>query len=310
LKRPACAAGPGTAGSGGGAGARELDLGASALVTLLSFLWGGNPIAIKLALADAPPIRQGWMRFVLGGLTVLAWARAAGRPLRIDRSEIGPLVILGLLFTMQIGLLNLSVKYTSATHVSVLLNSYPLYTIVLAHFFVPGDRLTGWRALGVLLAYGGVVLLFSGELRAEGASLSGDLLASASAFLLGARQVYTNRAVQRIDPVKLLLAQVAVSVPAFAVWSGLLEPEATRWTLRLAASLAFQGVIVAGFNFILNTRLLKVYRPSSLAALYLTTPLFGVLQSWLLVGEPLTLRLLAAALLVVGGLALASRPSR
>lgn len=286
---------------------REVGVGAAGLVTLLSFLWGGNPIAIKLALPDAPPIRQGWMRFALGGLTVLAWARVTGRSLRVRRLEIAPLLILGLLFTVQIALQNLGVKYTSASHVSVLLNSYPLYTMVFAHFFVPGDRLTGWRATGVILAYAGVVLLFSGDVRVESGYVFGDLLTSGSACLLGARQVYTSRAVQRIDPVKLLLAQVAVGIPCFVVWSGLFEPEATQWTLRLATSLAFQGVIVAGFNFIVNIHLLKVYRPSGLAAFYLTTPLFGVLQSWLLVGDPLTLRLLSSAALVVGGIALASR---
>jgi drug/metabolite transporter (DMT)-like permease len=288
---------------------REVGPGAAALVTLLAFFWGGNPVAIKLALPDAPPIRQAWMRFALGSLTVLAWARATRRSFWLSRMEIRPLVILGLLFTVQIALQNLGVKYTSAGHVSVLLNSYPLYTMVFAHFFVPGDRLSGWRAAGVVVAYSGVVLLFSGELRAEGASVLGDLLTSASALLLGARQIYTNRTVQRIDPVKLLLAQAAVSIPVYLLWSGLFEPETTRWTLRLAACLAFQGVIVAGFNFIVNTHLLKVYRPSGLSAFYLTTPLFGVLQSWLLVGEPLTLRLLSSAALVVGGIALASRRS-
>jgi drug/metabolite transporter (DMT)-like permease len=286
---------------------RDLGLGAAALVTLLSFLWGANPIAIKLALPDAPPIRQAGMRFALGGLTVLAWALASGRSRRVFRTEIRPLLTLGLLFTVQIGLQNLGISYTSAAHVSILLNSYPIYTMVFAHFFVPGDRLTGWRAAGVIVAYAGVVLLFSGGTGGESSSILGDLLASCSACLLGARHVYTSRAVQRIDPVKLLLAQVAVSLPCFLLWSGCFEPEPTRWTPRLGASLAFQGVIVAGFNFILNMHLLKVYRPSGLAAFYLTTPLFGVLQSWLLVGEPLSLRLLTAAALVVGGISLASR---
>ena len=50
---------------------RNVDLRAAMLVTLLASLWGANPIAIKIGLIDAPPIRQAWMRFVLGGLTVL-----------------------------------------------------------------------------------------------------------------------------------------------------------------------------------------------------------------------------------------------
>ncbi|MBI4839964.1 MAG: EamA family transporter, partial [candidate division NC10 bacterium] len=46
-----------------------------------------------------------------------------------------------------------------------------------------------------------------------------------------------------------------------------------------------------------------------LAAYFLTTPLFGVFLSWLILDEVITFRLLVSAALVVGGIALASRPS-
>jgi drug/metabolite transporter (DMT)-like permease len=287
---------------------KNVDLKAATLVTAMAFVWAGNPIAIKLALADAPPIRQAWMRFILGGLTILGWARVNGNSLRVQRHELRALLVLGALFTAQIGLMNLGVKYTSAAHVAVLLNAYPIYTVLLAHFFVPGDRLSSWRAAGVVIAYAGVVLVFAQEFAVRSADLPGDFLISGSAFLLGVRTVYLNRAVQRIDPVKLLLAQVAFSVPCYLAWSAVFEAgEPTQWTWRLAASLLFQGCIVAGVNFILNLHLLKTYKPSGLASYYLTTPIFGVIQSWLVVGETVGLRLLLAASLVAAGIALANR---
>jgi drug/metabolite transporter (DMT)-like permease len=289
---------------------RNIDLKAATLVTLLAFLWAGNPIAIKIGLADAPPIRQAWMRFLLGGATVLAWARITRTPLRVHRREVRPLLVLGVIFTVQIALLNLGVNYTSAGHVSVLLNAYPIYTVLLAHVFVPGDRLSGARIVGVAIAYAGIVLLFSHAIRVESGLLLGDLITSGSAFLLGVRTIYLNRAVQRIEPVKLLLAQVAFSVPCYLVWSALFEAaHPYRWTWSLGLALAFQGFIVAGFNFILNLHLLKTYKPSGLAAYFLTRRLFGVLLSWLVLGEAVTIRLLLSAALVVGGIALASRPA-
>ena len=287
---------------------KNVDLQAASLVTLMAFLWAGNPIAIKLALVDAPPIRQAWMRFVLGGVAVLAWARVNGNSLRLHRHEVRALLVLGVLFTIQIALMNLGVKYTSAAHVAVLLNAYPIYTVVLAHLFVPGDRLTGRRTVGVALAYVGVVLVFSREITLQSAYLLGDFIISGSALLLGVRTVYLNRAVQRIDPVKLLLAQVAFSVPCYLAWSAVFEGgQPYQWTWRLASSLAFQGFIVAGFNFIMNLHLLRTYKPSGLASFYLATPIFGVFQSWLLVGEQVGLRLMLAACFVAAGIALANR---
>ena len=289
---------------------RNVDLRAATLVTMLAFLWAGNPIAIKIGLDDAPPIRQAWMRFVLGGLTVLFWALVTRTPLRIRRHEVRPLLILGILFTVQIALLNLGVKYTSAAHASVLVNAYPIYTVLLAHFFVPGDRLSSGRAMGAMIAYAGVVLLFSHEFTAASGLLAGDVITSGSAFLLGVRVIYLNRAVQKIDPMKLLLAQVVFSVPCYFLGSLVFEGTYPyQWTWALVLSLSFQGFIVAGFNFILNLHLLRTYKPSGLAAYFLTTPLFGVFLSWLVLGETITVRLLVSAALVVGGIALASRPS-
>jgi drug/metabolite transporter (DMT)-like permease len=60
-------------------------------------------------------------------------------------------------------------------------------------------------------------------------------------------------------------------------------------------------------NFILNLHLLKTYKPSGIASYYLATPIFGVLQSWLIVGETITLRLLLSASMVATGIALANR---
>jgi drug/metabolite transporter (DMT)-like permease len=51
---------------------------------------------------------------------------------------------------------------------------------------------------------------------------------------------------------------------------------------------------------------LETYRPRALAAFALTTPLFGVVATALVVHEPITWSLVLAALLVAGGIALAS----
>jgi drug/metabolite transporter (DMT)-like permease len=86
----------------------------------------------------------------------------------------------------------------------------------------------------------------------------------------------------------------------------LAEPAPTVLTGRLAASLFYQGVVIAGFNFIANMSLLKTYRPSGLAAFSLTTPLFGVLATALVIGEPIGWRLAISAVLVAGGIAAAT----
>jgi len=289
---------------------RPLDLRGAAVALLLSALWGANPVAIKIGLADAPPLRLAWMRFVLGGLTILAyawWTRRSGM-LRLRPGEAGPIASLGLLFAVQIALMNVGIGLTSAAHGAVLLNSYAIHTVVLAHFFIPGDRMTPAKIGGVVVAYGGIALLFGGGLSARGDTLMGDLVVMLSALLLGERTVYMARALQRVDPMKLLLGQAVIGSACFLAASVWLERgTATRWTAPLAGSLAYQGVVVAGFNFVVNAWLLQVYRPSALSAWALTSPIWGVVVAWAVAGEPLTPMVVASSVMVAAGIGLATR---
>ena len=121
------------------------------------------------------------------------------------------------------------------------------------------------------------------------------------------RTVYLAKAVQRLDPVKLLLSQAAIGCAILIVVSSIAEPQPTRWTPRLAAALAYQGGLIAGFCFIVNLWLLKRYRPSGLAAFFLTQPIFGVVAAAIVTGDRLTPTLLIACAAVAVGIGLSTR---
>src|SRR4030095_14513180 len=200
---------------------RPLDLRAPALALTLAAIWSANPLAVKVGLADAPPFRLAWMRFLLGGGAVLgsAWGArppggfgvATGRPFRLAwmRFLLGGLAILayawwtrhrgvfdvhpgewrvlwslGLLFVVQIGLMNVGIARTTATHAAVLGNSSAVPPVVLAHFFIPGDRLTVPKLGGIAIAYLGIVLLFARDFSFQSGTVVGDLIVSASALLV------------------------------------------------------------------------------------------------------------------------------
>jgi drug/metabolite transporter (DMT)-like permease len=288
---------------------KNVDSTGALLALLTSVFWGANTVAIKLGLADAPPLRLAWMRFVVGGAAIAIWAWATGRlaGLRVAREEWRPMLMLALIFTAQIGTMNIGTSLTSASHASILLNLYSVHTVVLSHFLIPGDRLTVRRVAGVVVAYAGIVVLFAGQSGDGSASLLGDAIVFVSAFLLAERLVYLARAVQQLDPVKLLLSQAAVGSALFMLGSALTETAPTVWTPRLAGSIAYQGILIAGFNFVINLWLLQRYRPSSLVPFFLTQPLFGVVAAALLTGDPLTGELLVAGVAVAIGMGLSTR---
>jgi drug/metabolite transporter (DMT)-like permease len=288
---------------------RPIDAPGAALALLLSILWGANPVAIKVGLEDAPPIRLAWMRFLVGGIVIVAWGGATGRlrGIRIARGEWRPLLVLGLLFAAQIASMNVGTALTSAAHSAVLLNLYAVHTVVLAHFLIPGDRLTLRSATGVAVAYSGIVFLFKHQASAGAPTLVGDVIMFVSSLILAERTIYLARVVRQMDHVKLLLAQAVIGTALFLLTSLLLERAPTHWTPRLAGSIAYQGVVIAGFNFVVNLWLLERYRPSILATFFLTQPIFGVIAAALVTGDPLTTDLFVASAAVAVGIALTIR---
>jgi len=286
-----------------------LGLKPSMLALSTATLWGGNQIAIVLGLQGVPPIALAGLRFVLGGVTVLAWALLTRIPLRPESGERRGLLYLILLFLAQIYLLNAGTQYTLAGRSTIFISTYPFYTALFAHFFIPGDRLSPIKVAGMALSFAGVALIFAESLAGGYVRyLYGDAMVLLSAVLLGARQVYTKRLTQSTHPGRLLLWQAAVSTPIFFGLSMAVEGNRT-WVYSEAvlAGVLYQGLIIAGFCFILQTHLLRRYRASRLSAFGFVTPIVGVLFSNLLLGESVSPGLLASMVLVAAGITIVNR---
>lgn len=289
-----------------------MSLRAGTFAVIVSIFWSGNSIAIKAGLDHAGPLRIGWMRFVAGALVTLAWAIYTRADLRIRRAEIRPLAALGILFTVQLMFMNLGISYTTAGHALSLNVTTAIWTALLAHFFIPGDRLEKSRFLGIIIAYAGIIVISLDGLR-SGVNrdiLIGDGLSLISAFLLAARQIYAARLVSGIDPNKLLLTQFLMGIVSFIAASLVFESDPWSWAWQLWASLAYQGIVIAGFGFIASLWLLSRYFPSRLAALGLISPVSGIILAWIILGEEPSSNLWAGALLVMVGAGVAQRRKR
>ncbi|OGG56031.1 MAG: hypothetical protein A3F84_16045 [Candidatus Handelsmanbacteria bacterium RIFCSPLOWO2_12_FULL_64_10] len=280
-----------------------------ALAFLTAVLWGGNSLSIKIALAGIPPIALAGVRFLVGGLSVLTWASLNRIPLRMQPEDRRGLLGLALIFLTQILLLNEGTHRTLASRSTVLVSTYPFFTALFAHLFIPGDRLSRLKALGMALSFSGVILTFTETLMLrEFRYLSGDLMMVGSAVLLGARHIYTKRLTQGIHPCKVIVWQAALSLPVFVLLSALFERgEPYRFDPAIVGAILYQGIVVAGFCFIVLISLIRRYSASRLGVFGFVTPVVGVLMSALLLGEGISATLLTSMVLVGAGIAVANQ---
>ncbi|MGH8745640.1 MAG: EamA family transporter, partial [Burkholderiales bacterium] len=79
----------------------------------INTLWGANPVAVKLGLEVFPPLWSGLLRFALGSACIALWARYARVSLRPAAGEWPALLGIGVLFTLQIALMNFGLNATA-----------------------------------------------------------------------------------------------------------------------------------------------------------------------------------------------------
>lgn len=274
-----------------------------ALSLLLAFLWGGNSPSIKVALSDLPPMALAFLRFILGLIVVGGWSLYRRIPLGLNRGELSRLILLTAIFILQIITLNVGTKYTSASRSTIFINVYPFFTALFAHLWIPGDRLTLSKSLGITVAFVGVFVTVAPELKNGQTSVIGDLLVLVSGCFLGLRVVVTKLLVQSIHPYRLLVWYLSLSLPCYALLSFFFERgETLHITTSGVIALLYQGGVIAGFCFLVWTSILEKYSASKLVVLFFATPLSGVLISHLILDDVLTFSLLAGAMLVAAGI--------
>jgi drug/metabolite transporter (DMT)-like permease len=275
------------------------------LAILVSILWGGNLISIRIGVDSVPPLWSAFWRMAVGVVIVTAWSFHRGVAIRPAPGERWPLFLLGVLFTGQIALLNSGTALTSPAFGVVILNSHAVFANLTGHFFPGMERpINGMRALGLALAVAGMVVLTFGQSASTLAPdpLTGNVLMVFSALLLGVRQVYTRWLVQHIEPARTVVWQMAWSVPLFLAVAALSEPPVYgSLTVPAIAAISYQGVIVAGICFIIWAELLKRHAAGTLSMFGFLVPITGIALSSLFFGEPMRVTLLAGGILVLAG---------
>ena len=274
-------------------------------VVLIVSLIGGGPLAVKIGLQGFPPLKMALFRCILGVIAVGGIGFYYGMSMRLRFEELRRLLLIAVLYTLHTITLNLGTQFTTASRSTIFFTLYPIFTVVFGHFWLPDDRLSVKKVLGILAAFGGVFVALAPNLQGSGATeyFIGDFLVILAACSLALRITLTKVFVQEIYPHRLLVWLLGLNIPCFWVLSYLFERrKPIEWTLTSAAGLLYQGWVVTGFCFLGLTSVLRTYKASKLVVFSFLMPVSGVLFSYLFLGDELTLSVLIGTGLVASGI--------
>ena len=289
---------------------RSLSAGAVAMMLMLCLSWGFNQIAVKLVLPDVPPMLQATIRSAgaLPVLLLIAWLR--GVKLFQRDNTLVPGLFAGLMFGLEFVLIYHGLLLTSALRAVVFLYTAPFFVALGSYQFL-GERLRASQWGGLALSFAGVALAIGvPQADVDARVLLGDLMIVGGGALWAATTLVVKATtLLKVAPEKALGYQVATSIPILAVAAWISGERLTHVPGPLALSLlAYQAFWVVGLTFLLWFALVKTYSASKLSAFTFITPLFGVVASYFIMHDRLSLAFGAAALLVIAGLYLVNKP--
>ncbi|APH72708.1 DMT family transporter [Aquibium oceanicum] len=288
-----------------------IDTAAALLMIGLTFSWGLNGVAVKLANDGFSPVLISIARSSIAALCVFAWCRWRGIALFERDGTLGAGLLAGALFGIEFVLIFWGLDFTTVARSALMINTMPFWVLLGAHFML-GERMSLLKLVGTALAFGGVALVFSDRLSLpDPEALKGDAMCLAAGIAWAATIIVIKRSkLSSASAEKTLLYQLAVSavitVPLLAV-SGpaIRDPDAVS-----TSALLFQAVFIVAFTYLLWFWLMRRYPAGGLSSFAFLTPAFGVLMGGLLLDEPLSLRIFIALGLIAVGLVIVNRPAR
>jgi drug/metabolite transporter (DMT)-like permease len=187
-------------------------------------------------------------------------------------------------------LFNWGEQYIDSALAAILNGTTPLFTIILAHLFVEDDRLTSGKVLGVLIGFGGLLLLIGPSLIGGIQATTWGLLAVATAAALyGVAIVYSRlhlRGLPRLVAPTAQLSLAALYMLPLSLW---LERPFSLPTPSLAAlgSLLVLGVFGTALAFVVYYRIIEQASASFASMVTYLIPVFGVILGVVILNEQL-----------------------
>ncbi len=273
-----------------------------------SFLWGAAFILLKMAGTSLSPLALTAVRGLMGGVLILLFMAVTGRSLLPRGRELRDWIILGFLQGVVPNTLTAyALTQISAGLTSMIQASTPLIVAVLAQALFASERLTLKSTLGLLIGFGGMLMLIgpaafgAGSVNPQGVA---SVVVVAVSYALGTLYV---RSIPRAQPIRLAAGQQLFSgLPTFAAVMILTGPSGFAPALDALPILLVLGIFGTAMPIVIYMNILKKAGPTlgSMNGYFL--PPWTILLGFALLGEPVSLREIFATVIVLSGVALVS----
>ena len=274
---------------------------------LLGLIWSTSFLWIKIGVQEIGPMALVAFRMLFGALTAIAIGVARKVTWPRDWKTWSVFSILGFTnLAVPIFLISWGERTIDSAVASILNATVPLFTIVIAHFWLSDDRMSLQKTFGLLVGFGGVVVLMSKDL-ATGAhnSAVGQGAVLLAALFYAWSTVFARRTTQHVEGSARGAAPLITATIFMWIVGPIAEKPFVIPTLPLTWIAAlWLGILGSGLAWLMFYYLLHEIGPTRATLVTYLFPVGGVIFGVLFLREQLSWQLAAGTMLIVSSLAI------
>jgi drug/metabolite transporter (DMT)-like permease len=273
---------------------------------LLGAIWGTSFMLMRIASPVLGPLLTTFIRALLGGAALYAFARSRG----IDfgwRKNARTYLVIGLFNTaIPFALFAWSALYIPSAYMATMNSLAPIFTGVFG-FLLLSEKMTPARVAACFLGLFGVaVLVRVGPTEVTLSTVLGVLAGMGAAVCYGYAATYTRMKASGLPSLATATGSQATSslvLLPFALPG--IPHAAVSMTWTVAISVIFLGVICTGLAYALFFHLISTEGASKAITVTFLVPATASIWAWLFLGEPVTMGTVAGIAIVLCATALA-----
>ncbi|MGE0736024.1 MAG: DMT family transporter [Alphaproteobacteria bacterium] len=274
----------------------------------LGLIWGSSYMLNIVALKSVTPLTVTTTRIFLGGLIMLAVARAQGYRLPRDPRTWLLLIAFGVIGqAMSFGLVAFGQLHVGSGLTGIIITIVPLFTLVLAHLLTKDERITPPKAAGVIMALIGILLLLGpAALAGLGGHFWGQMMMVGGAFTFSLSMIIAKWVRHVPFPVSASCSLLSAAVVLMPLALVIEHPWTLQPTLLSSGAVIVLGVFGTAIGMLILFRLVAMAGAAFVSLNNYIATIVAVLWGVLLLGEPLTWLMIGAMAVIFSGIAVAN----
>lgn len=269
-------------------------------------IWGSAFVFIDISLDSFGPITVAAFRVLMASVVLVVISVLTKKLPKLKSREWLIVTIVGLFNSaLPFFLISWAQQYINAAEAAALMATGALSALIISHFTTLDERINAPRALGLIVGFGGILILFWDELQRADSSALGGLLAVTAAGICYASSTVLSRRVSHIPPITMATYTVSTALTymlPLAIW---LESPVTEGASFVSwTAVIYLGVISTALAYVIRFTIIRNNGAVFMSQAGYLVPVFGAFWGWLLLSNEISMTLLLSLLVILCGVAI------